>query len=74
MANAVVLTLKSCGAALTRQCVLDHVSHMHHVEVPMLLPGITLNTTPSDYHAIKAMQLARFDGTKWVPIGNLIGE
>jgi branched-chain amino acid transport system substrate-binding protein len=40
----------------------------------MLLPGITLNTTPTDYHAIKAMYLARFDGSKWVPLGNLIGE
>jgi branched-chain amino acid transport system substrate-binding protein len=74
MASAVVTTLKSCGAELTRQCVFHYVSHMHHVELPMLLPGITLNTTPTDYHAIKAMQLARFDGTKWVPLGNLIGE
>jgi branched-chain amino acid transport system substrate-binding protein len=74
MASAVVTTLRACGADLTRQCVLQHVSHMHHVVLPMLLPGITLNTTPTDYHAIKAMQLARFDGTKWVPIGNLIGE
>jgi branched-chain amino acid transport system substrate-binding protein len=74
MANAVVLTLKSCGADLTRACVLQRISHMNHVTVPMLLPGITLNTTPTDYHAIKQMQLARFDGTKWVPIGGLIGE
>jgi branched-chain amino acid transport system substrate-binding protein len=74
MANAVVETLKSCGRDLTRQCVLQRISHMHQVRVPMLLPGITLNTTPTDYHAIKAMQLARFDGTKWVPLGGLIGE
>jgi branched-chain amino acid transport system substrate-binding protein len=74
MASAIVQTLKSCGAELTRLCVLDHVSHMYHVSVPMLLPGITLNTTPTDYNAIKAMQLARFDGTKWVPLGPLIGE
>jgi ABC-type branched-subunit amino acid transport system substrate-binding protein len=74
MAAAVVTTLKSCGTDLTRQCMLDRISHMDHVAVPLLLPGITLNTTPTDYHAIKKMQLARFDGTRWVPIGGLIGE
>jgi branched-chain amino acid transport system substrate-binding protein len=74
MANAVVITLRSCGADLTRACVLQRISHMNHVRVPMLLPGITLNTTPTDYNAIKQMQLARFDGTKWMPLGGLIGE
>jgi hypothetical protein len=62
MASAVVEALKSCGAELTRERLLDRVSHMEEVAVPMLIPGITLNTTPTDYHAIKQMRLKRFDG------------
>ena len=44
------------------------------VTVPMLIPGITLNTTPTDYNAIKQMRLKRFDGARWVPLGGIISE
>jgi hypothetical protein len=74
MASAVVEALKSCGAELTRERLLDRVSHMEEVAVPMLIPGITLNTTPTDYHAIKQMRLKRFDGACWVPLGGIISE
>ena len=74
MASAVVEALKSCGAELTRERLLDRVSHMEEVAVPMLIPGITLNTTPTDYHAIKQMRLKRFDGARWVPLGGIISE
>ena len=65
MASAVVEALKSCGAEVSRERLLDRVSHMEEVGVPMLIPGITLNTTPTDYHAIKQMRLKRFDGARW---------
>jgi branched-chain amino acid transport system substrate-binding protein len=74
MATAVVQSLKSCGADLTRERLLDRVSHMDGVSVPMLIPGITLNTTPADYHAIKQMRLKRFDGERWVPLGGVLSE
>jgi ABC-type branched-subunit amino acid transport system substrate-binding protein len=74
MASAVVEALKSCGAELTRERLLDRVSHMEEVAVPMLIPGITLNTTPTDYHAIKQMRLKQFDGARWVPLGGVINE
>jgi ABC-type branched-subunit amino acid transport system substrate-binding protein len=74
MAAAVVEALKSCGAEVTRERLLDRVSHMEEVAVPMLIPGITLNTTPTDYHAIKQMRLKRFDGARWVPLGGIISE
>ena len=38
----------------------------------MLLPGITLTNTPDDYLAFHAMQLAQFDGAKFVPLGEII--
>jgi branched-chain amino acid transport system substrate-binding protein len=38
--------------------------------VPMLLPGIKINTTPTDFAPIKQVQMAKFDGQRW----NLFGE
>ncbi len=40
----------------------------------MFLAGITRNTTPTEYNSIKQMQLKRFDGTRWTPVGELVGH
>jgi branched-chain amino acid transport system substrate-binding protein len=72
-AAMVVGLLKQCGDNLTRENLLQQATHMRDVTVPMLLPGIVLNTTPEDYAAIKQMQLLRFDGTGWVNIGSIVG-
>jgi branched-chain amino acid transport system substrate-binding protein len=69
----VVGLLKLCGDNLTRENLLEQATHMKNVTVPMLLPGITLNTAPDDYSPIKQMQLQRFDGTGWVKIGGVVG-
>ena len=74
MATAVVQLLKSCGDDLSREHARERVSHMRGVTVPMLLTGITLNTTPTDYNAIKQMRLKRFDGARWVPLDGAVGE
>jgi branched-chain amino acid transport system substrate-binding protein len=73
-AAMVVWLLKQCGDDLTRENLLEQASHMHDVTVPMLLPGILLNTTPDDYAPIKQMQLQRFDGTSWVRLGSVVGR
>jgi len=72
-AAMVVALLKQCGDNLTRENLLEQAMHLHDVTVPMLLPGIVLNTTPEDYAPIEQMQLQRFDGTSWVRIGAVVG-
>lgn len=72
-AAMVVALLKQCGDNLTRANVLEQATHLKNVPVPMLLPGITLNTSPDDYSPIKQMQLQRFDGTGWSVIGGVVG-
>jgi branched-chain amino acid transport system substrate-binding protein len=47
-------------------------THMKDVRMPMLLPGITFSTSPTDYAAIKQLQLQRFDGTRWEALGDII--
>jgi branched-chain amino acid transport system substrate-binding protein len=46
---------------------------MNNVTVPMLLPGISVNTAPDDYSPIKQMQLQRFNGSGWERIGGIVG-
>jgi branched-chain amino acid transport system substrate-binding protein len=45
---------------------------MDHVHVPMLLLGITFDTSPTDYSPVKQMQLRRFHGTRWVGFGGIV--
>jgi hypothetical protein len=41
---------------------------------PMLLSGIRINTSPTDYFPIEQMQLMRFDGKRWVRFGEVMGS
>jgi branched-chain amino acid transport system substrate-binding protein len=72
-AAMVVALLKSCGDNLTRQNILNQATHMQQVQIPMLLPGIRLTTSPDDYSPIKQMQLLQFDGRGWVKLGGIVG-
>jgi branched-chain amino acid transport system substrate-binding protein len=40
----------------------------------VLLPGIRINTSPTDFYPIEQVQLARFDGKRWVPFGEVLGK
>ena len=44
------------------------------VPLPMLFPGVKLNTSPTEYFPIKQLQPVRFDGSRWVPFGDLMGK
>ena len=59
---------------LTRDNVMYPATHMHDAEFPMLLPGIKINTTPTNYRGFNQMQLEKFDGKRWVLFGDIIGE
>jgi branched-chain amino acid transport system substrate-binding protein len=63
--------LEQCGDDLTRQNLMYQATHMKDFRVPGLLPGITFNTSPSDYRPINQFVLHRFDGEKWVPISDV---
>jgi len=62
---AVVQLIKQCGDNLTRENIMKQASHLD-MELPLLLPGIRLKTTPKDLRPIQQMRLVRFDGTRYV--------
>ena len=73
-AAAMADILRRCGDDLTRANLLKQMTEMRDLAVPMLLPGITLTITPEDYTPFKRVQLMRFDGTRWVPMGEAIAN
>lgn len=68
---AVVQLLKQCGDDLTRENIMKQASHLD-MELPLLLPGIRLKTTPSDLRPIKQMRLVRFNGERYVLFSDVI--
>jgi len=75
-AYAVCLTmlqvLKQCGTDFSRENIMKQAANLKEFDDPMLLPGIKVNTSPTNFHPIKAMQLMKWDGKTWVPFGGII--
>ena len=65
-AELLVQVLKQCGDELTRQNVMRQAASLKDVRLPMLLPGIVINTSADDYAVLAQSRLARFDGERWV--------
>ena len=59
------MVLKQCGDNLTRANVMKQAASLKGVELPLLLPGIKINTSPTDFYPIQSVQLARFKGETW---------
>jgi branched-chain amino acid transport system substrate-binding protein len=70
-AQTLVHVLTQCGNDLSRENIMRHAANVKNLELPMLLPGIKINTGPADYAPIEQEQLARFDGERWVTFGEL---
>ncbi|CAN7772370.1 ABC transporter substrate-binding protein [Variovorax sp. LjRoot84] len=66
-------TLRRAGDNLTRENVLKQAANLD-LTLPMLYPGVRIRTTPDDYVAIKQMQLIRFNGEGFEPIGPIRGQ
>ncbi len=70
-AQVMVAVLQNCGDNLTRANVLRQASSLD-LEIGMLMPKIRVTTSPTDYRPIKQLYLVRFDGTFWMPFGDVI--
>jgi branched-chain amino acid transport system substrate-binding protein len=65
-------TLKACNGDFSRQNVMKQATNLHDVYDPVLLPGIAISTSPTNYHPIRAMQLQKWDGKTWDRFGGVI--
>jgi len=71
--SAMVLeaVLKACGDDLSTENILKQAYAIHDLELPMLLPGIKVNTSPTDHVPVDQMQFMRFNGKSWDRFGEL---
>jgi len=72
--SAMVLehVLKNCGDDLSTANILKQAYSIKDLELPMLLPGIKINTTPTDHVPVEQMQFMRFTGKQWERFGELL--
>jgi branched-chain amino acid transport system substrate-binding protein len=70
-AQAMVVVLKRCGDDLTRENLMRQATSIRDLELPLLLPGIKVNASPTRHRTIQQVQMERFDGSRWVPIGEV---
>jgi len=72
VAQTIVQVLKQCGEDLSRANIMKQAASLHGFHPALLLPGITIDTSPTNYHPIRGMVMARFDGKSWVNFSDVI--
>ena len=70
-AMALEAVLKACGDDLSTENILTQAYAIKDLELPMLLPGIKVNTSPTDHIPVEQMQFMRFNGKTWERFGEL---
>jgi branched-chain amino acid transport system substrate-binding protein len=72
VAETMVHVLKAAGNNLTRENIMKQAASLNDLKLPMLLPGITISTSATDFAPIKQMQLQKFEGETWKLFGGVI--
>jgi branched-chain amino acid transport system substrate-binding protein len=65
-------TLKNCGDELTHANVMKQAASFKKLRVPLLLPGITVSTSATDFYPIQSVKLERFKGESWELFGEIM--
>jgi branched-chain amino acid transport system substrate-binding protein len=73
VARTMVQALKQCGNDLTRANIMKQAASLKNFDSGLLIPGITINTSASDFAPIAELQLIRFDGKTWQRFGPIMG-
>ena len=73
VARTMVQVLKQCGNDLTRANIMKQAANLKNFDPGLLLPGITINTSASNFAPIKQLQLIRFKGETWQRFGPIMG-
>jgi ABC-type branched-subunit amino acid transport system substrate-binding protein len=72
MSKITEIILHNCGNDLSRENLLKQATTLKNIELPLLLPGVTVGYAPDDYTPIRKARMTRFNGEKWLPLGDLV--
>jgi len=73
VASIMLATLKQCGDDFSRENIMKQAANIKTVALPLLLPGMSAATTPTDFRPLKALQLQRWKTNTWERFGAIIG-
>jgi ABC-type branched-subunit amino acid transport system substrate-binding protein len=71
-AQTLVEVLRRCGDDVSRENVMREAANLKGLALDMFSPGIAIETSPTDYYPIEQVQLIRFEGDAWKPLGSLM--
>jgi branched-chain amino acid transport system substrate-binding protein len=71
-AQTMVHILQQCGDNLTRANVMRQAESLWDLELDLLLPGIKVNTSPTDHYPIEQTRIHGFDGVRWQAFGPIL--
>jgi branched-chain amino acid transport system substrate-binding protein len=74
VAALMAIVLKQCGDDLTRANVMKQAASLKGVDLPLLLPGIKVNTSATDFYPIQSVRLARIKGETWELFGEILSN
>ena len=74
VAYTMVDTLRRAGKDVTREKVMDLVIHLDERDNPFVLPGVVVQTSPTDRFPVRQVQLLRYTGETWQPFGPIINS
>ncbi len=74
VARTLVYVLTQCGDDLSRENIMKHAANLKDLEQPLLLPGVKINTSPTNYYPIQQLQMERWTGTSWLSFGDLVTD
>jgi hypothetical protein len=74
LAQTLVYVLKNCGDDLTRANIMKQAAGIKDLQLEGLLPGVTINTSATDFAPIKNFQLRKFKGERWELFGDVISS
>ncbi|HEX7926443.1 MAG TPA: ABC transporter substrate-binding protein, partial [bacterium] len=72
VAQGLIQVLKQCGDDLTRENVMKQAASLKNFAPKLVLPGITVNTSPTDYYPFEQEQLIKFNGKSWERFGKIL--
>jgi len=73
-AQMIVEVLKNCGDDLSRENLIHQATNIRGLQLPMFLPGVTINVSPSARIGWKKARMARFDGSRWLLLDEIGGD
>ncbi len=72
VAQTVVQVLKQCGDDLTRENVMRQAANIRGLELGGLLPGVKVDTSPTDFAPLSQLQLQKLKGDTWELFGDVV--